>query len=273
MIGRVVSLYRYPVKSMAGESLPAVDVTATGVLGDRAYALVDRSTGRVVSAKRPRLWGALLDWRAAFAEPPIPGGTLPPVTVTLPSGGTGSSARAQELDRMLAAALGRDVTLVDVPPTRARFEYHWPDMPGLVYQGRAYRDEITEHDIPPGTFFDSAPLHLLTTGSLEHLGNIAAPAGLDVRRFRPNILIDAGRGSGFIEDAWMDRTLRIGETVRIRITRRCIRCVMVTLAQPGLDADRRVLKAAFEHNGGTLGVNGVVERVGPVAIGDPVRVE
>jgi uncharacterized protein YcbX len=272
MIGRIAALYRYPVKSMAGENLRSVHVTAAGLLGDRAYALLDRSTGRVVSAKRPRLWGALLECRAAFADPPAPGRPIPPVNVTLPAGVTGTSAEGLVLDRLLSAALGRDVSLVDVPPAQAAFEYHWPDLPGLRYQGRTYRDEITEHAIPPGTFFDSAPLHLLTTGSLEHLGATMASAGVDGRRFRPNILIDTA-GGGFVEDAWVGRTLTIGDSVRIRITRRCIRCVMVTLPQAGLAADRRILTAAFEHNSGTLGIKGDAERSGPVAIGDAVRLE
>ena len=69
-VGRVSSLHRYPVKSMAGEDLPSAEVTPTGLLGDRAYALIDRETGRVVSAKRPRRWTGILDYRASFTEPP-----------------------------------------------------------------------------------------------------------------------------------------------------------------------------------------------------------
>jgi uncharacterized protein len=72
-LGSVVSLWRYPVKSMMGEELNAAEVTERGLLGDRAYALVDRSEGKVASAKNPRKWPQLFDFRAAFVETPAPG--------------------------------------------------------------------------------------------------------------------------------------------------------------------------------------------------------
>jgi len=86
-LGSVVSLWRYPVKSMMGEELNAVEVTDRGLLGDRAYALRDPSNGKVVSAKHPRKWAKLFDFRAAFAESPRAGEKIPPVRITLPNGG------------------------------------------------------------------------------------------------------------------------------------------------------------------------------------------
>ncbi len=85
-VGSVVSIWRYPVKSMMGEDLNAVDVTERGLLGDRAYALVDSSDGKVASAKNPRKWPNLFDFRAALAETPTTGGKIPPVRITLPDG-------------------------------------------------------------------------------------------------------------------------------------------------------------------------------------------
>src|SRR5437667_7375255 len=87
----VVSLWRYPVKSMMGEELNAADITERGLLGDRAYALVDPSDGKVASAKNPRKWPTLFDFRAAFANPPRPGEKIPPVWITLPNGSRVSS--------------------------------------------------------------------------------------------------------------------------------------------------------------------------------------
>src|ERR671931_1643899 len=84
--GTIVALWRYPVKSMMGEELNASAVTTRGLLGDRTYALVDRSDGKVASAKNPRKWPQLFDYRAAFVEPPRPGASLPPVRITLPDG-------------------------------------------------------------------------------------------------------------------------------------------------------------------------------------------
>src|SRR5918994_6378080 len=85
-LGSVVSLWRYPVKSMMGEELNAAELTDRGLLGDRAYALVDRADGKVASAKNPRKWAQLFDFRAAFVEPPRPGAKIPPVRITLSSG-------------------------------------------------------------------------------------------------------------------------------------------------------------------------------------------
>src|SRR5215208_1498563 len=92
-LGSVVSLWRYPVKSMMGEELNASEVTPGGLLGDRAYALVDASDGKVATAKNPRKWPKLFDFRAALAEPPRTGAPMPPARILLPDGATVSSAQ------------------------------------------------------------------------------------------------------------------------------------------------------------------------------------
>ena len=84
--GSVASLWRYPVKSMMGEQLDTAQVMPGGLLGDRAYALVDPSSGKVVSAKNPQKWPNLFSFRAAFAEAPQAGREIPPVRITLPDG-------------------------------------------------------------------------------------------------------------------------------------------------------------------------------------------
>src|SRR5207253_6157726 len=86
VVGSVVSLWRYPVKSMLGEELNAVEVTDRGLLGDRAYALVDSSDGKVASAKNPKKWPGLFDFRAAFGGDVRAGAAMPPVRITTPDG-------------------------------------------------------------------------------------------------------------------------------------------------------------------------------------------
>src|SRR5213075_565243 len=93
-VGSVVSLWRYPVKSMMGEELNATEVTKGGVAGDRAYALVDGSDGKVASAKNPRKWPQLFEYRASFVDPPRRGAEMPPVRVTLPDGTVVTSLQA-----------------------------------------------------------------------------------------------------------------------------------------------------------------------------------
>src|SRR5437588_3915519 len=110
MAGRVVTLWRYPIKSMTGEELNATDVTTRGLLGDRAYALVDQATIKVASAKNPRKWPHLFDFRAAFIAPPRPGMPLPVVRITLPDG-TVLTNEQSDLNRILSQALHREVTL------------------------------------------------------------------------------------------------------------------------------------------------------------------
>jgi len=189
-LGSVVSLWRYPVKSMLGEELNAAEVTERGLLGDRAYALVDRADGRVASAKNPRKWPHLFDFRAAFVEPPRPGATLPPVRITLPDG-TVFGSRQEDIDRILSQALHREVTLqaAERELREARAEEYWPDLPGLDR-----RDTVTDFALPEHTFFDCAVVHVLTTSSLDKLRELYPQGRFEVRRFRPNVVVEPPGG-------------------------------------------------------------------------------
>src|SRR3954463_5814637 len=108
--GSVVSLWRYPVKSMLGEELNVTQVTKSGLLGDRAYALVDSSDGKVASAKNPRKWPNLFDFRAALADLPGDEMAMPPVRVTLPNGTIVNSGQP-DIHQILSTVLKRTVTL------------------------------------------------------------------------------------------------------------------------------------------------------------------
>ena len=114
-VGSVATLWRFPVKSMGGEQLQDVEVTERGVLGDRAYALIDKDTGKVVSAKSVRLFPNLLDCKAAFVEPPRRGGDLPAVQILFPDGTTVRSDSG-EVDRVLSVYFKRNVTLGRAAP-------------------------------------------------------------------------------------------------------------------------------------------------------------
>jgi hypothetical protein len=145
-VGSVVSLWRYPLKSMMGEELNRSDVTERGLLADRAYGLVDQSDGKVASAKNPRKWPRLFDFRAALVAPPRPGGALPAVRITLPDGTVATSDQS-DVNQILSSVLQREVTL-DRPergqeemvestfpnPWTAKSEEYWPDMEGLDFR-------------------------------------------------------------------------------------------------------------------------------------------
>ena len=267
--GTVVGLWRYAVKSMLGEELDATDVTPQGLVGDRQFAVVDRETGKIAGAKNPRKWPDFFGFRAAYVEPPAAGSTLPAVRVTLPDG-TAVSNDDPSVSEVLSAAFGREVELAR-PRHGWRVvaqlaEEYWPDLEGL-----AHRDTVTEWELPAGTFFDLATVHLLTTASIRRLQELYPEGRLDVQRFRPNIVVETGADAqGFVEDDWVGRTVAIGDDVRLRITGPCHRCVMITLAQGDLPRDAGLLRAAAEHNQANLGVYADVVAGGAVRRGDPV---
>jgi hypothetical protein len=160
--GSVVALWRYPVKSMMGEELNSSEVTDRGLLGDRQFAVVDRATGKVGGAKNPRKWGNFFDFRASYAEAPKLGGRISPVRITLPDGEVVSNDRA-DLEQILSRAFGRDIAFVEARAegmASGVAEEYWPDMAGLEY-----RDTVTDFEMPAGTFFDIAVVHLLTTST------------------------------------------------------------------------------------------------------------
>jgi uncharacterized protein len=267
--GRIVSLWRYPVKSTMGEELNAAEVTKGGLLGDRAYALVDSSDGKVASAKNPRKWPQLFDFRAALADAPRTGENVPPVRITLPDGAIVSSEQS-DIHQILSQVLKREVTLDARPDVRtAAAEEYWPDIEGLEH-----RDTVTDFGLPEGTFFDCAVVHLLTTATLNRLRELYPQGRFEVRRFRPNIVVETADGEkDFVENAWIGQVLAIGDTVRLSITGPCPRCVMTTLPQGDLPKDTGILRAAAQHNKANVGVYASVLQGGKVRRGDSVRVE
>ena len=267
--GSVVALWRYPVKSMLGEELNATEVTDRGLVGDRQFAVIDPSTGKVAGAKNPRKWGNFFDFRAAYVEPPQSGARLPVVRVTLPDG-TVVTSDQPDLAQRLSKALGRDVAFAeargDGESSGAQAEEYWPDMDGLDY-----RDTVTEWELPAGTFFDLAVVHMLTTATIERLRALYPDGRFEVRRFRPNIVVSTGPDAhGFVENDWIDRTVEIGDEVRLRITGGCPRCVMTTLPQGDLPRDPGILRTAAQHNQANVGVYGDVVAAGTIRRGDPV---
>src|SRR2546422_10137169 len=221
-VGSVVSLWRYPVKSMMGEELNASAVDERGLLGDRAYALVDRATGKIASAKNPRKWKSLFDCRAAFSEPPRPGASLPPVRITLPDGAT-TSTDDPSMNCTLSTALGTAATLERRAPAKPSLEEYWPDIGGL-----AHRETVTDETIalgaPAGTFFDFAALHLLTTGTLDRLRALYPQGRFEVRRFRPNLVVTTAPGNTESpERDWGGTTLAIGASVKVAVKIPCPR--------------------------------------------------
>jgi uncharacterized protein YcbX len=261
-------LWRYPVKSMQGEELNASILGEHGLLGDRAYALIDAADGKIASAKNPRKWPNLFAFRASYPEAPRSQGEPAPVRITLPDGGTLRSDQP-DLPTVLKPILTREVILKAAAPDTPTLEEYWPDMPGL-----GHRDTVTDEAMPAGTFFDLAPVHLVTTATLDRLRALYPQGRFEVRRFRPNVVVAIeGNPQAFVENDWVGRTLLLGTEVRLRIVRPCGRCVMTTLPQSDLPHDPGILRTAVQHNDGDVGVYATVVQGGTVHRSDPVRVE
>jgi uncharacterized protein YcbX len=271
--GSVVALRRYPVKSMMGEELNAVEVSGVGLLGDRAYAIVDVSDGKIASAKNPRKWPNLFCFRAAFVDPPQSGAKIPPVRITLPDG-TVITSDQMDISEILSRALSRKVTLDAAALPRpdgpiASAEEYWADIEGLEH-----RDVVTDFALPEGTFFDTAVVHVLTTATLDRLRDVYPQGRFEAHRFRPNIVVRAENGEkDFVENAWIGKVLAIGATVRLSVTGLCSRCVMTTLPQGDLPKDVGILRAAAQHNQANVGIYASVMQGGKVRRGDSISLE
>jgi hypothetical protein len=278
----VVSLWRYPVKSMLGEELTGAPIGERGLLGDRAYALQDVETGKIASAKSPRMWPNLFDFRAAFVEPPREGVPIPPVRISLPSG-EDICSEDPSADSHLSGALGRKVRLVSTPPGAPTFEEYWPDIEGVHPNDQ--RDSFSDERLAvaaPGTFFDATPIHALSTQTLDRLSQLYPEGRFEVRRFRPNIVVRVERAApGFVENGWVGRTLSIGDCVRLAVVAPTPRCVMTTLLQGDLPTDAGILRTVARHNrlevplygpGACVGVYALVQGGGFVRRGDRVSV-
>jgi uncharacterized protein YcbX len=251
---------------MGGETCTTSCVDAGGIRGDRAYALIDAETGKIASAKNPRLWGSLLACAARYIEPPGANGHTAHVEVSLPNGSRLRSDDA-ELEGHLSATLGRGIRLSSKAPQRPVLEEYWPDMDDL-----AHRDAFTDEVMPSETFFDCASVHLLTTNTLEALRE-ANPAGsFEVDRFRPNVLIESPAGRAYAEDEWIGANVQIGADVVLRISGPAGRCVMTTLARPGYAADLGVLRTAAKYHGANVGVYAEVVRGGDMTLGDVLTI-
>ncbi len=245
-IGSVQSMWRYPVKAMQGEQIPGAAVTERGVLGDRVYAILDRATGHVASAKHPRKWNNLFRCHAAFVESPQLGAPLPPVVITLPDDATVSSAQP-DVDLILSRVFGRDVALIASAPNAPTRE---ADRSPLDDVGAGtIREEPMALAAPAGTFFDYAPIHVLTTATLAALKELYGQGDFDVRRFRPNIVVaPLDDKPGFVENDWLGHTMQIGSNVLLQLIDPCPRCVVTTLAHGDLARDHDILRTITQHN-------------------------
>jgi hypothetical protein len=230
---RITGLWRYPVQSLRGEALHEIDVTATGILGDRGYGIADPTTGSVVGSSRPG-WDALITWSARYLAPVTANAALPPVEISFPDGETMRSDNP-DADNLLSARLGKPVRLVVNDGSQAKKRY------------------------------DLAPCHFLTTATLKRLQEIYPEGTFDPARFRPNLLLDCGDTVGFIEQDWHGRRLT-GDGVALTVTDDCVRCAQTVRAQGDLPKDPRILHTVTQHNRTLVGGYAAVAKAGRLGL-------
>ena len=272
----ITELWRFPVKSMQGERLETAELTERGMVGDRAWAVVGADDGQVASAKNPRKWGGLLHFSARTLDD----GTA---EITTPDSTTVRTDDA-DVDAFLSDAVGRAVRLVSAAPAGSSYEMLFPTIEGAAPDDYIASTRIADDDdgimtrqavaafAPPGTLVDVAPLHIVATATL-------AAMDVDVRRLRPNVVVDAG-DAAYVENGWSAATIALGRDARAEVAIPTMRCVMTTLGQPGIDADRGVLQRLVKANridilGGkwaAAGAYATVSSPGAVRVGDATSV-
>ena len=282
-IATLAELTRFPVKSMAGESLVSIDLGPGGLPGDRAWAVRDEVRGGIRGAKKIP---ALMTLRSRYAEPPARKGSSP-AEITLPDG-TALPTGAPDINERLSKAIDHEVSLWPLLPADALDHYRrgapahedleqelrgvfgrTPDEP-LPDLG-LFPPEILEFESPPGTYFDAFPLMLMSEASLRTMQERAPESRFDVRRFRPNLLVtDTTDSDPFPEQAWRGSRVKLGEAV-LQITVECPRCVMTTHGFDDLPKDPGVMRALVRENGGNLGVYARVETPGRIKVGDALE--
>lgn len=287
----VTQLWRFPVKSMGGTQVQRVRVDRRGVHADRLWAVRDVEKKATVSARRvPVLLGCSARYRTEPADDAGPG-NVPGVVIAFPDGRE-LTDDDPAVHVALSELVGREMRLVALPPradtsqhrmtmsdsmasfsaTQVRKDFGLDDTEALpdtsVFTTRQIIT-LARYTTPPGTFVDLSPVHLLSTASLRSLSPDGD--GYDVRRFRPNVLVDAASGDEFPESAWAGGDVRVGGAA-LHVTQPTIRCVVPTRPQPGLDLDRRITRNLAERTDRFLGVYADVTTPGTIRVGDAVEV-
>lgn len=255
-LGTVQACWRYPVKSMQGLAVGHLQLFERGVGGDRVRALVDRTSGTLMSAKRTSV---LLDASADDAGITLPDGTV-------------LEWDDDGIDAALSAWLGKDVQLSEpLPGHQLSYE--------MTFDPPDDDAEYFEIPAPVGTFVDLAPLHVVSAATLSGAATARPDLDWDVRRFRPNLVLDTG-GEAFVENDWVGRSLRFSSGATLTVAQPTVRCAMPLRAQPehaghaALGRQPELFRAMSELNTdfpNHLGAYVDVEVPGPVAVGDTVE--
>ena len=272
----ILNIYRYPVKSMMGETLSEADIGEAGIPGDRGWAVRDEKRGGIRGGKKiPQLMTL-----AAKS-----GATAP--LITTPDGDS-ASASSNDINEWLSDKLNHPVTLWPLLPADQLDHYRRgaPDTEDFEQELRAVFgrlpeeplpdltgfEELLEFESPPGTYFDAFPISIMSQQSLATMNQLEGESRFDVRRFRPNLLVDIpGTDHPFPEQAWVGKTLSIG-SVKLKIEMTCPRCSMTTHGFDDLPRDTEVMRKLVNHSDGNLGIYASVQSPGKISLEDHIAI-
>ena len=279
-VGTIKAIWRYPVKGMAGETVEQCEIGPAGLKGDRVWALRDVERQEIQSCKfRPELLMCTARTRGDGSH----------VDIAFP-GGTSLGSDDPTVHRQLSDLVGHESTLESLRPLDELDFYRrykpdatsWLDELKATFTrepGEPYPDfssmpqQAQDFVTVPGTFFLVTPFHIITTATMRHMQGLHPEADWDLRRFRPNIVIDTNAGDeGLVEQDWIGKTVTVGD-VRVDCTATAPRCGAVTRKQEGLSFDASMLRTIVREADQNLGIYGSIPGEGILRVGDAVYIE
>lgn len=277
---KVTHIYRYPIKSMGGNALASTVLSHNGIPGDRAWAIKDDTRGGIQGGKQ---FPVLMSCTARFLAEPDAEHPSRQAEIAFPDGTTHLTSDA-DINEKLSTLLSATVSLWPIVPKDQLDHYRRVGDPGADMEAQLrevfartpdeplpdlsqFPPELFQYDSPPGTYFDAYPLLIVSRQALESMQRARPESTFDVRRFRPNIVVDTDEKGAFPENAWTGRTLRIGDA-QLRVEMACPRCIMTTHPLAELRKDPKIMRSLVRENGGNLGVYASVSKAGRIAVGD-----
>jgi len=272
----ILNIYRYPVKSMMGETLSEADIGEAGIPGDRGWAVRDEKRGGIRGGKKiPQLMTL-----TAQSGPTAP-------LITAPDGDS-ASASTEGINEWLSEKLNHPVTLWPLLPADQLDHYRRgaPDTEDFEQELRAVFgrlpeeplpdltgfEELLEFESPPGTYFDAFPISIMSQQSLATMNQLEGESRFDVRRFRPNLLVDIpDTNHPFPEQAWVGKTVSLG-SVQLKIDMTCPRCSMTTHGFDDLPRDTEIMRKLVNHSDGNLGIYASVQSPGKISLEDHIEI-
>ncbi len=273
-IGTIESIFRYPIKSLGGEKLLDATIDENGVEGDRIFALKDCESGFIVSCKHPIKWEKIIELSATLNQ----GNSIAVQDI-----GKEVIIGKEEIESKIRELTSRKVELIAVKDNLER-QYREADRSNVDEVGTIIKQEPLSVVGNETHFFDFAPLHLITSSSLDYINTFYSKGDFNVQRFRPNLFIKTMNSNKFEENEWIGKEIKIGNDLEIKIIEPTPRCVTTTLKQGELKKDRKILRAIAQNSSakryrffpgeilkGTLGVYSIILKKGSVKIGDKVQ--